>query len=254
MNIVIVDNEINALTYLENMLLQNDNIIIQKTFTDAVEALAYLVKNQCDAVFLDIEMPNLNGMYIAEQIIYLYPETKICFVTAYHDFAVKAFEINAIDYILKPFTESRIADTLKKMRLSTTNLSKTSVSKTNHNKLEEISDNYKYELDIICGFDDEDVVLLSYNDIYYIEMINRNLFIHTKDKTYKGNKTLNFYEEKLIKRSFFRTHKCYIVNMDKISRFKPRINYTYDMYFKEIKDIVPLSRNKVKELKALFNL
>jgi two-component system, LytTR family, response regulator len=244
MNIVIVDNERNALNYLVDILNECDIVTIQKTFTDSVEALVYLLKNHTDALFLDIEMPNINGMYLAEQVLLAYPDTKICFVTAYNDFAVKAFEINAIDYILKPYSKVRITDCIKKM----------SLSQNNNYKIPSISDNYKYELDIICGFDDEDVVLLRLQDIYYIEVINRTIFIHTNDKTYKGNKTLNFYEDKLRNRSFFRTHKCYIVNLEKISRFKPRINYTYDMFFKDIKDIVPISRNKVKELKAYFSI
>lgn len=244
MEIVIVDNEQNALDYLVNILKERESITIQKTFTNSVEALVYLLKNSAQAVFLDIEMPNINGMYLAEQILSVFPETKICFVTAYNDFAVKAFEINAIDYILKPYSENRIMDCIRKMNISSCNTS----------QIPSLSDNYKYQLDIICGFDEEDVVLLGFQDIYYIEVINRNILIHTKDKIYKGNKTLNFYEDKLKNRSFFRTHKCYIVNLDKISRFKPRINYTYDMFFKDIKDIVPISRNRVKELKSYFSI
>lgn len=244
MNIVVVDNEWNAMNYLINILKGYEELTIQKTFTDSVEALVYLIKNPTDAVFLDIEMPNINGMYLAEQIIQIYPDTKICFVTAYHDFAVKAFEINAIDYILKPYSETRIADCIKKMK----------VTQADNHKIINISDAYKYELDLICGFDEEDVVLIGFQDVYYIEVTNRNIYIHTKDKIYKGNKTLNFYADKLCNRSFFRTHKCYIVNLEKISRFKPRINYTYDMYFKEIPDVVPLSRNKVKELKTHISI
>ncbi|APM40084.1 LytR/AlgR family response regulator transcription factor [Clostridium kluyveri] len=245
MKIVIVDNEINALNYLVNILNIYENITIEKTFTDSVEALVYLLKNQCDAIFLDIEMPSINGMYLAEQVINLYPETRICFVTAYNDFAIKAFEINAIDYILKPFTESRIENSIKRMM---------NLPKNNTYNINEISNSYEYELEMICGFNNEEIVLISYDEIFYIEMLNRKVFIHLKNNIYTGNKTLNFYEEKLKKRSFFRSHKCYIVNLAKIDRFKPRINYTYDMYFKEIDDVIPLSRNKVKQLKMFFNI
>lgn len=106
---------------------------------------------------------------------------------------------------------------------------------------------------MICGYDEENIILINYQEIFYIETLQGSLFIHTKDKIYKGNKTLNFYEEKLNKRAFFRTHKCYLANLSKVDRFKPRINYTYDMYFKEIKDVIPISRNKVKEMKLFFN-
>lgn len=244
MKVVVVDNEMNALNYLVNILKTQEDLTIQKTFTDSIEALVYLLKNQTDAVFLDIEMPNINGMYIAEQVTALYPMTNICFITAYQDFAVRAFEINAIDYVLKPYSENRILDCIRKMK----------TIKPENERLSGVADSYKYELEMICGYDEEDVVILSYQDIYYIEVVNRNIFIHTKDKTYKGNKPLNFYEDKFRNHSFFRAHKCYIVNLEKISRFKPRINYTYDMYFKEINDIVPLSRNKVKELKTFFDI
>lgn len=244
MNTVIIDNEVNSINNLKSILENYDNITIKKTFSDSVDALSYLLKNPCDAIFLDIDMPNINGIYLAEQITYLYPETKICFITAYNSFAVKAFELNAIDYILKPFNEMRIANSIKKMNKY----------KTDKLIIDELSSTYKYELDIICGFDDETVVLINFNEIFYIEIINRKILIHTQNKIYSGNKPLKFYEDKLKKRSFFRSHKCYLVNLEKIDNFKPRITYTYDMYFKEIDDIIPLSRNKVKELKLLFDV
>ncbi|WP_271712388.1 LytR/AlgR family response regulator transcription factor [Anaeromicropila herbilytica] len=243
MKIVIVDNEKNALNYMVDIIKDYDNISLEKVFLDPIEALVYLLKNPIDALFLDIEMPSINGMYLAEQVLNVYPNTKICFVTAFNDFAVKAFEMNAVDYILKPFQKERIDSALYKMRLQN----------EIHNSVERLSNEYKYELDIICGFDDEDVVLIPFYDIYYFEVVNRLIYIHTKDKIYRGNKTLCFYEDKLKKRNFFRAHKCYIVNLEKVSKFKPRINYTYDMFLKDSNDVVPLSRGKVKELKEFFD-
>lgn len=244
MKVVIIDNEINALNYLVNILKDNEDITIEKTFEDSVEALIYLIKNPCDILFLDIEMPNINGIYLAEQIINLHAKIKICFVTAFNDFAVKAFELNAIDYILKPYSKGRVEECLNKIRSS----------KTKEYNISSLSNECKYELDIICGFKDDDVVLLSYGDIFYFDILNRKVLIHTKNNVYEGNKTLNFYEEKLKKHSFFRTHKCYIVNLTKIAKFTSKINYNYDMYFKAIDDIVPLSRSKVKELKLYIGV
>lgn len=106
---------------------------------------------------------------------------------------------------------------------------------------------------MICGFNDDDIVLIPASDIFYIEAVQGACMIHTRNGVFRGNKTLNFYEEKLKKGSFFRTHKCYLANLAKAERFRPRINYTYDMYFKEIPDVILVSRNKVKELKLYFN-
>ncbi|MCX7922576.1 MAG: LytTR family DNA-binding domain-containing protein [Clostridia bacterium] len=244
MKVVVVDNEINALDYLVKILSSYEDVVIEKAFADSVEAMVYLLKNPCEMLFLDIEMPIINGIYLAEQIISLYPQTKICFVTAYNDFAVKAFEINAVDYILKPFTKSRISDCIKKME----------GSKPNDCTINSLSNSFKYELEIICGYnDEEEIVLINYNEIIYIGMDGRKVLIRTKNNKYAGNKPLNFYEEKLKKSSFFRAHKSYIVNLQKIEKFSPKISYNYDLYFKDIRDTIPLSRSKVKELKDFFD-
>ncbi|WP_410496212.1 LytTR family DNA-binding domain-containing protein [Cellulosilyticum sp. ST5] len=244
MKVVIVDDEINATDYLVYQLQVYQEIEIKAVFNDACKALAYLLKNPCDVLFLDIDMPNISGIYIAEQITGLYSDIKVCFVTAYNEFAVKAFELSAIDYILKPYTKERLELSLDRLKKYTGEVNQS---------LNQLSDEYHYDLEMICGYDEENIILINYHEIFYIETLQGSLFIHTKDKIYKGNKTLNFYEEKLNKRAFFRTHKCYLANLSKVDRFKPRINYTYDMYFKEIKDVIPISRNKVKEMKLFFN-
>ena len=110
-----------------------------------------------------------------------------------------------------------------------------------------------YALNIICGYNDEDVVLINTQDVYYFETVQSNVFIHTKSKVYRGNKPLSFYEEKLKPLYFFKTHKCFLVNLSKVDRFSPRINYTYDLFFKDIEDRIPLSRTNVKALKNYLN-
>lgn len=243
MNTVIIDDDINAIDYLKLKLSDYNFIHIVATFVDAREALSFLIKFPCDVVFLDIDMPNINGIYIAEQIMGIHPQTKICFVTAYDDFAIKAFELSAIDYILKPYTEERLANCIKRLQTSAVDV----------DSLKTLSNQYTYDLDMVCGYEEETINLIHARDIYYIEVLSRDSLIHTKNKIYKGNKSLCFYEDKLKKKSFFRTHKCYLVNLSKVCCFKPRINYTYDMYFKDIPDCLPVSRSKVKELKSFYS-
>ncbi len=242
MNYVVIDDEINAVNYLINKLSSYEDMNMAASFTNACDGLSYLLKNPCDILFLDIEMPNINGIYIAEQIYSLYPDTKICFISAYDGYAIKAFELCAIDYILKPYSDERLRKCIEKICISNSAVP----------QYKELDSHISYSLDIICGFNDEDISLINYNEIYYFETINGNVFIHTEKKVYQGNKSLTFYEKKLEKHLFFKTHKCYVVNLSKADHFSPRINYTYDMYFKEIKDRVPVSRSKVKELKQFF--
>lgn len=243
MRAVIIDDEKNAAMQLYSLVEDYPAITVVNIFTDPCEGLRWLIKESIDLLFLDIDMPNISGIYIAELLSELQPEIKICFVTAFDDFAIKAFEINALDYILKPCTKERLNSCISK-------LARISMKKK---ELEVVSDSSPYDLDIICGYDNENIVLLNYSDIYYIETVQGGTEIHCKDTTYRGNKALSFYEDKLKKKSFFRTHKCYLVNLSKVDKFRPRINYTYDMFFRESKDIVPVSRNKVRELKAVFN-
>lgn len=243
MRAVIIDDEKNAAMQLYSLIEDYAAITVVNIFTDPCEGLRWLIKESIDLLFLDIDMPNISGIYIAELLAELQPEIKICFVTAFDDFAIKAFEINALDYILKPCTKERLNSCIGKLA-GIANKKK---------ELEVVSDNSTYDLDIICGYDNENIVLLKYSDIMYIETVQGGTEIHCKDKTYKGNKALNFYEDKLKKKAFFRTHKCYLVNLSKVDKFRPRINYTYDMFFRESKEIVPVSRNKVRELKAVFN-
>jgi len=240
---VIIDDEKNAAMQLYSLIEDYAAITVVNIFTDPCEGLRWLIKESIDLLFLDIDMPNISGIYIAELLSELQPEIKICFVTAFDDFAIKAFEINALDYILKPCTKERLNSCISK-------LARISMKKK---ELEVVSDSSPYDLDIICGYDNENIVLLNYSDIYYIETVQGGTEIHCKDTTYRGNKALSFYEDKLKKKSFFRTHKCYLVNLSKVDKFRPRINYTYDMFFRESKEIVPVSRNKVRELKAVFN-
>lgn len=243
MQVVIIDDEENAVIYLKSKLTEYDDLEIVGTFNDPCEGLAYLLKHPCDLVFLDIDMPNISGIYIAEQISSLYPKTKICFVTAFNEFAVKAFELNALDYILKPYTEERLNQCLQRLK----------ENEGYKEELIELSDSYKYSLDIICGFDGEDMILIRASDIYYLETVNKDVKIHTLNGVYTGNKTLSFYEDKLMKYSFFRVHKCYLANLDKVTYIKARINYTYDLYFDGIEEKIPVSRNRVRELKQYIN-
>ena len=254
MKVVIVDDEINSVRYIEEKLRDHKEFIIENSFTNPVDALAYLIRTKVDLLFLDIEMPGISGLYIAEQIALIRPETKICFISAHNEGAVKAFELNALDYIQKPFTKerfdkciNRFLDTASKDQRIKMDLD------MKMNALSDVNQAIEYNLSMVCGYDEENIAILNISDIYYFEVCNSIVFIHTKDKIYRGNKTLTFYEEKLENQYFFKTHKSYLVNLSKVDHFSPRISYTYDMFFRDVKDVVPVSRSKVKELKEYFN-
>ncbi|WP_435921351.1 response regulator [Paenibacillus sp. DYY-L-2] len=117
MRVILVDDERLALDYLERQLLKlaMDIEIIGK-YTNPFEGRQETIDRQPDIVFLDIHLPELNGIELAEQILELRPETHVVFVTAYDEYAVKAFELNALDYILKPLRMERLEKTMNRIR------------------------------------------------------------------------------------------------------------------------------------------
>lgn len=116
MNVVCIDDERLALEFLEKQLEEVDGVAVQATFTDPINGLDYILQEDIDIAFLDIQMPNVNGIQLAEKILEEKPYVVIIFVTAYNEFAVEAFQLNALDYIVKPTTNDRLNTTLKRAK------------------------------------------------------------------------------------------------------------------------------------------
>ncbi len=243
MKIIAVDDNHHALEFIKSCLTCIQDIYLE-VFSQPVEALLYLLKNPVDLVLLDIDMPSISGVYLAEQLLQVYPNIQVCFITAYNEYAIEAFELNAIDYILKPYSKERLLETIHRVR----------VNKPIQADWKDMSDKLTTRLDMICVMDNENIIILNYNTIYYLEMMDRKVQVHSTSGIYSATKPLSFYEDKLRDHSFFRTHKSYIVNLNKVARILPRINYTYDLYFHDIEDCIPVSRKNIKTLKELLDV
>jgi len=107
---------------------------------------------------------------------------------------------------------------------------------------------------LIAVMDNEDMVILNKSDIFYFERLDRKTVIHTQNKSYVTNRPLNYYENKVADVEYFRAHKSVLVNLSKVDRCVPRINYTYDLSFKDKVDKVPLSRDRAKILMKLLGI
>ncbi|MNZ55619.1 Transcriptional regulatory protein YpdB [compost metagenome] len=116
MKVILVDDERLALEYLERQLLKFDGIEIVGLFTDPLHAREEIFRRDVDVVFLDISLPEINGIELADQLLGFKPRLNIVFVTAYNEYAVKAFELNAIDYVVKPARAERLTKTIERIR------------------------------------------------------------------------------------------------------------------------------------------
>jgi len=116
LRIAAVDDEYHVLERLERMLLGIEDVEICGLFETGETLLSYLETGTLDAIFLDIEMPEINGLELAERILELYSDVHIVFITAFNQYAIEAFEVQAIDYILKPITEERLRKTIERLK------------------------------------------------------------------------------------------------------------------------------------------
>ena len=167
----------------------------------------------------------------------MYPDMKIIFITAYKDYAVDAFEIKAFDYLLKPYSESRIKNLLK----SLINIKNEKTTSIKNNNLKKITVNIGERLYVI-----------SLNDIDYIEASEKETLIFSNQKKYVSKIKISKWEEMLKENNFYRCHRSFIVNLDKITEIEQWFNSSWILKIKNYTTAIPVSRNNIKELKELF--
>ena len=235
---VIVEDEFPAREELKYFLTKHKEISLEKEFENPIDSLKYLQENKVDVVFLDINMPELDGMSLGKILTKLNPNIKIIFITAYRDYAAEAFEIKAFDYLLKPYSEKRITEVL--------------------NNLTRIKDNFPIKevekINKVTVFLDEKMVVLSLDEIYYIEVSEKESLVYTQNEIYTSKLKISKWEEILPKNKFYRTHRAYIVNLDKIKEVEPWFNGTFVLKIQDLKFKVPVSRNNIKEFKELLSI
>jgi len=247
---VLVDDEPLSLDALEFALDKHDEIEIIGKYTDPLEALVNIKKRKPELVFLDIEMPELDGFSAAEEIINMGLDTHIVFATVFQQYALKAFEINAADYIVKPFTETRLKLTVNRIikNIQSRSSDVASVNTFVKNNLSSRSINK------VAVWKENSIVLLDYERIMYFTMDGKRVTVHTKDGNYESSSTLAELEEKLINKGFFRCHKGYLINTDYIAKIIPWFNSTYMLKLKESTEQIPVSRYYAKKLKGLLSI
>lgn len=198
---IIVDDEEFARQLIETHLKQIDGFEVIASCGSAMEAHKVLLNREIDLMFLDIEMPGLKGTDFLRNIIV---KPKVIFTTAYRDYALEGFELNAIDYLLKPIVFTRFFQAIEKFLQVVNKPIKMSLS---------IEDN-----DYIYVKNNKKNIKVNLQEINYIESIKDYIKIHMLRDTITIKHSLSAFEDKLDKR-FLRIHRSYIVNTHKITAF-----------------------------------
>lgn len=244
MNCIIVEDEFPAREELKYFIKNFSNINIIGEFDNGVDVLKFIQEHLIDVIFLDINIPMLDGMVLAKTIKRFSNPPKIVIVTAYKEYAVEGYELNIFDYILKPYTEDRIVSCIKKL----SNSEDSCVFNGNSEKAG-IPVNSKLSL-----WRDNRIVVVDSSEIYYCEANERETLVYTKDYQYVVNSSISEFEGSLDSRDFFRCHRSYIVNLTKIKEIIPWFNSTFILKFENLKGEVPVSRSKTKQFKSLMKL
>ena len=235
---VIIDDEPKAIQGLAWELSNfEDELEVVATFTEPEKALPYLKSSNIDCLFLDIEMPTMDGFQFLEKL-----ETKnfaVVITTAYNEYAITALKKEAIDYLLKPIDTDDLSETINKIK-------KHNAKGFNADKFEDIllKFNNKLHHKKITINTDGKLVFLEPNDIFYVESDGNYSTLHlSKNKKIVVTKKLKEINELLPEDHFFRIHNSYIINLDKIKEFLKSDGYV----ILESGAKVPVSRQRKSE-------
>ncbi|WP_319022562.1 LytTR family DNA-binding domain-containing protein [Oceanobacillus oncorhynchi] len=199
-----------------------------------------------DVIFLDVHMPGMRGVAAAKKIMELaYIRAPLfIFTTAYEDYAVEAFEIEAVDYMLKPYDTERFQMAMNRLRKRMQQLKSKEEGPSNQG----MTSSAKLLID-----NDDRTIVLSPDAIYYAMPHNRVLEIHTEDKVIYSRMSLQELEKKLQGHAFFRTHRSYLVNLNHIQEITPWFNGASNITLRDKKQTtIPVSRAARKHLFELF--
>lgn len=233
MNCIIVDDESPAIQELRYFVTNFSSIKIQGEFEDSLKALEYIQKNTVDIIFLDINMPKLDGLTLSRVINTLNPAPILVFISAYKEYALDAFQVAAFDYILKPYSQERIVSTLNRL---------------------EVCKSIKCLNQKISLWKNDKLHVINIEDIYYCQSEEHEVIIYTAEEEYRITSTISGFYEKLPQESFFRSHRSYIVNLNKIIEIIPWFNSTYMVKLQGSESEIPVSRQNIAQFKQLMGI
>lgn len=246
MKVLIIDDEPLAVQILREYLSSYDDIDIVGECNNGFDGLKAINDLKPDLIFLDIQMPKLTGF---EMLELLDNPPMVVFATAYDEFALKAFENNAIDYLLKPFSKSRFDQALQKVMKQ---YAEKPAITPNYDKLIENVNTAKDKLERVVVKESGKILIIPVSDVYYIEAADDYVVISSANKEYVKNSTMRFYEEKLPADTFVRIHRSCIVNVNFIKEIQPYNKETHSVIMKNGKSL-KTSRQGSAELKGLLN-
>jgi DNA-binding LytR/AlgR family response regulator len=246
---LIVDDEYPAREELRYLLEQHQDVQVVGEATNAYEALELVAALDYAVLFLDIDMPGFTGLELAKRIRDTGKSPCIVFITAHEEFALDAFSVDAVDYLLKPIDPDRLAKTIQKIREIVDRKTPVSKPQETERKLSPSS------LGLIPVEFQGKTILLPEGNIIFIHASNDYTYIKTAKEKYLTRFTLKELEQRLNPDTFYRCHRSYLVNIKKTREVIPLYNGTLILIVDDAeKSEVPVSRAQAKKIRQLLGI
>ncbi len=242
--VIIIDDEQLARMVVLEYLNQFPDFTVVAECDDGFQGMKAIQQHQPSLIFLDIQMPKITGF---EMLELLDTPPAVIFTTAFDEYAIKAFEANSIDYLLKPFSKERFDQAIEKWRKQ---------YRADDKKIDQLLENpskQSEEKNRIVVKNGADIKIIPSKEIHYIEAYDDYVKIFTADSYYLKKKTMNYFEQTLDPAVFYRTHRSFIVNLEQLTKIEQLEKNTYLTILKNGKKI-PLSRASYVKLKEILGI
>jgi two-component system, LytTR family, response regulator len=242
---IIIDDEELARILIRNYLKEYPGIEIIGECENGFEGIKAIADLKPDLIFLDIQMPKLNGF---EMLELLDNPPEIIFITAHNEFAIQAFELNAVDYLLKPYSRERLISAVQKARekiQSGNNQTSGKIPRLIQQPLTE-------KLERIVVKSGTKIKVIPVDKITYLEAQDDYVMIYSEEGKHLKQGTMKYYEDHLDDSRFIRVHRSYIVRIDQVTQLEPYSKDTYTLKLRNGANL-KVSRNGLKSLKDKFD-
>lgn len=246
---ILIDDEPLARSIVKEYLRDYTDIEIIQECNDGFEGVKAISMHKPDLIFLDIQMPKITGF---EMLELLDCPPSIIFTTAFDEYAIKAFEANAIDYLLKPFSKDRFDKALHKWLQSHNTLVTTEQVTSTQNVIESMAASPVQNNRVVVKAEGK-IKIIPTSEIQYLEASDDYVKIQTPEGAFLKNKTMSFFEQTLDTQHFVRIHRSYIINLNQIVRIDL---YDKDSHLAVLKSgiQIPVSKNGYLKLKEALNM
>lgn len=233
---IIVDDEAPARSELKFLLDELGSVDVVAEAASVREAIEKLKEYQCDVMFLDINMPEANGLQLANALQHLRYPPAVVFVTAYSEFALDAFKVNAIDYLIKPVESDRLAQ---------------AVARVQENVALHAQAQHSERIPVEKG---GKKILIAIDKIRFVMARDDYAYLQTDTDRYFSTVSLAQLEKRLDGHGFFRVHRGYLVNLAMVEGVEPVSGGTLLLTLNGVEDKIPVSRRRVSALKKALGL